>query len=1107
MENPDDEVDSQQKTKGEEGNSGGGTPLTKRKGKFSKMGKIFRPWKWRKKKPSDQFAETSKVLERKISVRKSRQELIATGVLKEVPENEKGPSVKNGHLEPMDVDRLSDVRLSRGDPDMSKNFPKGSQGEDHRSRIPSDASRSNRAPLDVDSYARLPLDVDRQSRVPSDSNRTLPRGATLDDRYYREERRDLKDDREDRGRKDKDDMDRKDRREEKEKDRDTDHKTERDYREKRDVRDDRDRRGERIDRDGRDRDERERRDRDEKEKKDRIEKDRRDRDKDERERKGRDEKERRDRDDRERKEREGRERDERERKEREGRERDERERRERGRDDKERWNGTLDRHERERKDREDRERREREDRERKVVDEKEKRERDDFERRDMRDRREEKDQRLGREKEKRDDKLKEDRERKDAPIDKDNREKRDDWAKRNEKDLRDDRARREDKDKKEKTMEDSRPTVRPFSDVETRPPLEKSSSEAENRPRPTSEVDRRTTLPRYVSPTEFQKLSDSAGIFAPNPRPAPDSKQEPPPLKQALLPPKPSTSLPSDFHTYATPPSSSSSSSSCSSSNEVPIAKPPRTVSLITEDLPSLPIPAASSADSSIPPPVPPHAKQPPVPPPKPTNRNSNPPLLAPSLQRGSNVRQPCYWTSWGRQNEQSSSLSLPVYLRHRAHQTSSAEASQPPGGVMAVPTPSKRSPPTPPKRMTPVTKRHSVEPSPPTQASDPSSSEPPSVQTAAPPPVPKRESSDNRTNATVSQKPAELQLPPPSHIPPSPPRSKSLQIAGGNNSVQCDPPSPTTEPPSQPPVLPLHIRIQKALATSGPIQPATSGNQRAHSLLFDLPPDIPLEDDGNNRRSLPIFIEPLRLPEDDDFDMEEELRKLQPQRPLRQPDLEPRSRRALVEDPRVSVIPEGDASDSGEDSDGPILYRDDDDVEEDDDDDEPLSGLASRVKRKDTLDRRLEKQERAEREAEDSSDGRTWSNREQWEALKNKIGVTLNRRLSQRPSAEELEQRNILQAKNEADRRRERSEIKRRLTRKLSQRPTVAELQARKILRFHEYVECTQAEDYDRRADKPWTKLTPADKAAIRKELNDFKSSEMEVHEESRIYTRFHRP
>ncbi|KAB1269237.1 Phosphatase and actin regulator 4 [Camelus dromedarius] len=131
-------------------------------------------------------------------------------------------------------------------------------------------------------------------------------------------------------------------------------------------------------------------------------------------------------------------------------------------------------------------------------------------------------------------------------------------------------------------------------------------------------------------------------------------------------------------------------------------------------------------------------------------------------------------------------------------------------------------------------------------------------------------------------------------------------------------------------------------------------------------------------------------------------------------------------------------------------------------------------------------------------------------------------RRLSQRPTPEELEQRNILQPKNEADRQAEKREIKRRLTRKLSQRPTVAELLARKILRFNEYVEVTDAHDYDRRADKPWTKLTPADKvsviclstedaetfvstlqAAIRKELNEFKSSEMEVHEESKHFTR----
>lgn len=46
-----------------------------------------------------------------------------------------------------------------------------------------------------------------------------------------------------------------------------------------------------------------------------------------------------------------------------------------------------------------------------------------------------------------------------------------------------------------------------------------------------------------------------------------------------------------------------------------------------------------------------------------------------------------------------------------------------------------------------------------------------------------------------------------------------------------------------------------------------------------------------------------------------------------------------------------------------------------------------------------------------------------------------------------------------------------------LSFRPTVEELKARKILRFSEYVELTSAHDYDRRADKPWTRLTPKDK------------------------------
>ncbi|XP_063041864.1 phosphatase and actin regulator 4A isoform X5 [Engraulis encrasicolus] len=477
------------------------------------------------------------------------------------------------------------------------------------------------------------------------------------------------------------------------------------------------------------------------------------------------------------------------------------------------------------------------------------------------------------------------------------------------------------------------------------------------------------------------------------------------------------------------------------------------------------------------------------------------------------------------------------------------AELSQAAGGANLIPV--KRSPPTPPKRTTPVTKRHADEHPVPANHNDTSTS-----SSSAPAPA---SSTDESKAASGGQHPppSTPSSPPPPHIPPSPPRvhfqtqpppqqpppttTKPVPAAGPATlplpphvTVTTDPPSPTTEPPSQPP---LHILIRQALASpGGHTLPKPDGSQRACSLLFDKPPDILLEAGG--RHSLPITIEPLRLPDDDDFDMEEELEKVRsaPRRPAPQPQppgLEPRSRRGIVEDPRVCVIPEGGTGGHGDDreedeeeededeeedehrghkeddsdSDGPILYRDDDEEEEED---VPITGgIASRVKRKDTLALKLERQQQLLQQHEESQghDNGIWKNREQWEAVRNKIGSTLTRRLSQRPTAQELEQRNILPAMNEADRRAERSEIKRRLTRKLSQRPTVAELLARKVLRFNEYVECGDSHDYDRRADKPWTKLTPQDKAAIRKELNDFKSTEMEVHEESKIYTRFHRP
>ncbi|XP_076010501.1 phosphatase and actin regulator 1 [Genypterus blacodes] len=205
---------------------------------------------------------------------------------------------------------------------------------------------------------------------------------------------------------------------------------------------------------------------------------------------------------------------------------------------------------------------------------------------------------------------------------------------------------------------------------------------------------------------------------------------------------------------------------------------------------------------------------------------------------------------------------------------------------------------------------------------------------------------------------------------------------------------------------------------------------------------------------------------------------------------------------------------------DDPSMYKDDDDEEEeeddeeeDDDDDEEeddetliTSPLAMKVLRKDSLAIKLSNRP-TKRDLEEKNILPLQSDVERLES-RQQTATKLTRRLSQRPTAEELEQRNILKPRNDQEEQEEKREIKRHLSKKLSQRPTVEELREAKILiRFSDYVEVAEAQDYDRRADKPWTRLTAADKAAIRKELNEFKSTEMEVHESSRHFTRFHRP
>ncbi|XP_078011222.1 phosphatase and actin regulator 2 isoform X3 [Phascolarctos cinereus] len=326
------------------------------------------------------------------------------------------------------------------------------------------------------------------------------------------------------------------------------------------------------------------------------------------------------------------------------------------------------------------------------------------------------------------------------------------------------------------------------------------------------------------------------------------------------------------------------------------------------------------------------------------------------------------------------------------------------------------------------------------------------------------------------------------------PPISEEQNIDLQNKSVV--PPPPVTPPPPPPaPPLPLenqciNVSDIPAVTVSNGASLPVSALDSSHLKTEELTDRTTLSSDtslGVNRENTKCLT------------TEEELMKEAPR--LMIPVLMGESSESLSST-EIEVQRENQANDS--DSDGPILYTDDEE-EEEDEDDSGESALASKIRRRDTLAIKLGNRP-SKKELEDKNILQRTSEEERQE-IRQQIGTKLVRRLSQRPTSEELEQRNILKQKNEEEEQEAKMELKRRLSRKLSLRPTVAELQARRILRFNEYVEVTDSPDYDRRADKPWARLTPADKAAIRKELNEFKSTEMEVHEESRQFTRFHRP
>uniref|UniRef100_A0A8V0YYI7 Phosphatase and actin regulator 4 n=1 Tax=Gallus gallus TaxID=9031 RepID=A0A8V0YYI7_CHICK len=574
------------------------------------------------------------------------------------------------------------------------------------------------------------------------------------------------------------------------------------------------------------------------------------------------------------------------------------------------------------------------------------------------------------------------------------------------------------------------------------------------------EATRSSSLRKSVLVEEPKKRHGSSSS---HPGSESEPPQEPHVPRQPLLPPKrpPSTSQEANEPQGKDPPPASSTAKTDPSTAAPAVAKTvistaapspaPRTLPPV---LTSANTTAPTSTTSTAP------AKQPPVPPPKPTNRNSSSVIaeLSQAINSGTGLSKP--------------SPPLP-----------------PKRGLLPTNPPEAALPSKPPGDRTVTASRPTLLPMHVAPTYPPPSPSPP-LPTHIPP-EPPRMPLPNSTPALDAPRSLDL----PKETPPPPKDFRSLEVSKRTAEQGFG------EPPGLPrlPQIPLHIRIQQALASPLPVTPPADGSHRAHSLLFEN--DGFGEDNGTlgRTRSLPVTIEMLKVPDDEEEEDQEEEQNSGP--------------RVYIGDvPSITVIPmlvpqvlpeeqEGEEGMSDSDSEGPILYKDDEEDEEEDE--SHNSTLANKVKRKDTLAIKLGNTTTVQEEKIVFPR----KSKEEWNEIRQQIGTTLIRRLSQRPTAEELEQRNILQPKNEADRQAEKREIKRRLTRKLSQRPTVAELQARKILRFNEYVEVTDAQDYDRRADKPWTKLTPADKAAIRKELNEFKSCEMEVHEESKQFTRYHRP
>lgn len=101
---------------------------------------------------------------------------------------------------------------------------------------------------------------------------------------------------------------------------------------------------------------------------------------------------------------------------------------------------------------------------------------------------------------------------------------------------------------------------------------------------------------------------------------------------------------------------------------------------------------------------------------------------------------------------------------------------------------------------------------------------------------------------------PRSLELP--KETPPPPEDFRSLEVSKRTAEQGFGEPHVLPRLPQ----IPLHIRIQQALASPLPVTPPADGSHRAHSLLFEN--DGFGEDNGSlgRTRSLPVTIEMLKV-------------------------------------------------------------------------------------------------------------------------------------------------------------------------------------------------------------------------------------------------------